>query len=177
VNAPSVERPDIPTEITGGSTVFTSLAKTANSIQSSALQEPQISSQQSFQKSRTSSPQSKRLMVSNSKLSDPVTSPMRSPELKFADSATNMHARTLNLHLEQVLLMTMRREAVSGQIIYMENCGSELLNATNMVELICSRLSGKKDILNAISYLYSCFKRIQSKEIAATDKLLEDLAT
>lgn len=101
--------------------------------------------------------------------------------LSIAKSSTvkiDKDARALNLNLEQCLLMTLRQEGASGQVIFMGKPGdkNELVNASNMVELICSRLSGKSDILNAINYLYGCYKRIQAKEVASVDKLREDLA-
>jgi len=99
---------------------------------------------------------------------------MMSPNSQKVDK----EARSLNLHLEQSLLMTLRRDGASGQIIYMGSESTntnELLNASNMVELICSRLSGKSDILNAMSYLFGCYKRILSKEVVSTEKLREDL--
>jgi len=119
-------------------------------------------------------PAQKSMKVANTTGHQSLNSTLMSPNSQKVDK----EARSLNLHLEQSLLMTLRKEGASGQILYMgsETTNSnELVNASNMGELICSRLSGKSDVLNAMSYLYGCYKRILSKEVASTEKLRDDL--
>ena len=87
-------------------------------------------------------------------------------------------ARTLNLALESSLLMTLRQDYHEDKtIIYMgnEHKVGDLLNTGNISELVCSRLSGRGEILNAVNYLSGCYKRIISKEVSASPKLRDDL--
>lgn len=109
--------------------------------------------------------------------SKPIGSVTKAPK-SSATPKIDRDARLLNIQLEQCLNMTLRKEGVTGSIVFMGSGEDEndLVNASNMIELICSRLSGNKsDILNAISYLYGCFKKILMKEATAVDKLREDL--
>eukprot|EP01038_Epipyxis_sp_PR26KG_P006656 gene6656-9137_t len=84
-------------------------------------------------------------------------------------------ARALNLILENCLLVTFRKEAgVAETIKYIgNNSKDELINTNNISDIICGRLADSSDIPNAITYLLSCYKRIQAKELSASDRVRE----
>ena len=131
--------------------------------------------------SSPSQQQRKLLKSTDTAASKPVTkTPTQAAKISKSTATPKIDrdARLLNIQLEQCLNMTLRKEGVTGSIVFMGTGEDEndLVNASNMIELICSRLSGNKsDILNAISYLYGCFKKILTKEATAVDKLREDL--
>ena len=121
--------------------------------------------------------QKKAMQSSNATLSSTPNKAMNISK-PIATPKIDKEARLLNLQLEQCLNMTLRKEGVTSSVIFMGtgDVENEYVNASNMIELICSRLSGQNsDILNAISYLYGCYKKILMKEATAIDKLREDL--
>jgi len=86
--------------------------------------------------------------------------------------------RALNLNLEFALQLTLRSDAAVDSIKY---CGHEgitpatsLLNASNISELICGRLTEQTE--NAVLYLSGCYKRIVAKESSASPAVQAELA-
>lgn len=86
--------------------------------------------------------------------------------------------RALNLNLEFALQLTLRADAAVDSIKY---CGHEgitpatsLLNAGNISELICGRLTEQTE--NAVLYLSGCYKRIVAKESSASPVVQAELA-
>jgi hypothetical protein len=76
--------------------------------------------------------------------------------------------------------MTLRADAAAPGVLFMGSDGRppEYLNVGNISELICTRLaSGDSgtDVINAVSYLSGCYKRILNKESSANAKAKEDL--
>lgn len=88
-------------------------------------------------------------------------------------------ARALNISLEQSLMVTLRREAAVGSILFIDLGQTEkssLLNASNIDNVICSRLMDQSEVLNAVTYLIQCYKRVQIKETSAsTASMREEL--
>lgn len=88
-------------------------------------------------------------------------------------------ARALNISLEQSLMVTLRREAAVGSILFIDLGQTEknsLLNASNIDNVICSRLMDQSELLNAVTYLIQCYKRVQVKETSAsTASMREEL--
>lgn len=83
--------------------------------------------------------------------------------------------RALNITLESALLVTFRREAATELIHFIGEDNADegqLLNCNNFSEVVCNRLSDTGDILNAVSYLTGCYKRIMAKESAASSENL-----
>jgi hypothetical protein len=84
----------------------------------------------------------------------------------------------LNLNLENCILITLRQEIAQSNpsIRYIGTISSsDLLNSSNISELICTLLSQKSEVLNAVNYLTGSYKRLHAKESAVNDKLKEDL--
>jgi len=88
-------------------------------------------------------------------------------------------ARALNISLEQSLMVTLRREAAVGSILFIDLGQTEknsLLNASNIDNVICNRLMDQSEVLNAVTYLIQCYKRVQIKETSAsTASMREEL--
>lgn len=104
--------------------------------------------------------------------------------IKPHTGATARDAISLNISLEYALQSTFRREAAINSIKYIGNNelagvvpSTELLiNAANISELICNRLSGDNaGVLNAVSYLSGCYKRILQRESSASEKVRDEL--
>ena len=60
-------------------------------------------------------------------------------------------ARALNISLEQSLMVTLRREAAVGSILFIDLGQTEknsLLNASNIDNVICNRLMDQSEVLN-----------------------------
>lgn len=86
--------------------------------------------------------------------------------------------RSLNINLEFALQITLRPDAAVDSIRYFGHSGitssNNLLNASNISELICGRLSEPNE--NAVMYLSGCYKRIVAKESSASPAVLVELA-
>ncbi len=108
-------------------------------------------------------------------VSHPSPHSMPSP----SEGKVDRDARVLNLSLESSLLFTLRAEAATNGVVFMqqEAMTCDLINATNLSMLIFSRLSEKSsEMQSAVSYLVGCYKRIQAKEMSAAPKIQESLA-
>lgn len=112
----------------------------------------------------------------NAKLS---SSPERSPVVQASPGKrVDLEARALNVVLENCLLITLRPEAAVSPIVFVggDERTDSLITANNISELVCSRLSGTcNEILNAVSYLVGCCKRMIAKEPASNQKTREEL--
>jgi hypothetical protein len=89
------------------------------------------------------------------------------------------HALSLTLLLEGILLSTYRQESLNSGIKYFQGGSSTMhnLNATNISEIICTRLSeGTKEYGGAVGYLSGCFKRLIAREQSCDDKIRPDIA-
>lgn len=84
-------------------------------------------------------------------------------------------ARALNMSLEFALQLTLRPEAAVDSIQYIGQPGapSALLNASNISELICTRLTEHTE--NAVNYLSGCYKRIVAKESSVSPGIVVEL--
>lgn len=84
-----------------------------------------------------------------------------------------------NLALENVFLVTYRKEAAHGSIKYIgANNGSDAttyINHTNVSEIVCTLLSADSVAGGAIGYLIGSYKRLIEKENAVADRVREDL--
>ena len=84
-----------------------------------------------------------------------------------------------NLALENVFLVTYRKEAAHGPIKYIgANNGSDAttyINHTNVSEIVCTLLSADTVAGGAIGYLIGSYKRLIEKENAVADRVREDL--
>ena len=101
-----------------------------------------------------------------------MTSPAKPP-----GTPATQEARALNLSLENALQVTLRLEVADSSTFYLGDMvtTSEFLNSTNFSEVICARLSTRGDILNAVSYLVGCYKRLSSKELTSSGNLRDEL--
>lgn len=95
---------------------------------------------------------------------------------KFGTPASQ-EARMLNIGLENALQVTLRLEVADGSTYYLGDLvtSGEMLSSSNLSEVICARLTSRGDILNAVSYLVGCYKRITAKEITASGNLRDEL--
>ena len=83
--------------------------------------------------------------------------------------------RTINLALEGIFQVTLRKDKQSALKCMSHISSDEFLSSTNISEVLCSRLSGDVEVGGAIAYLASCYKRLQLKITTVTDKVKEDL--
>ena len=129
------------------------------------------------------SPKKKQSRNSTDFPSTPSQAPIQksiqpSPPSSEQASKAIRDARSLNLALESALFMTLRREVAVPPVVYIGDdfmTSGELLNASNMSDVVCFRLAKNTDILNAVSYLCSTYKRLASKEATVTAAVKEDL--
>ena len=134
-------------------------------------------SNQSVDKIQPSSP-SKKIMKNEVSVSPKSDLPTSIFTMTPTSAILDREARALNIALESSLLITLRQDvSLDKTICYMgsNQQTGDLLTTANISELICSRLMGRNEILNAVNYLSGCYKRILSKEVAAAQKLRDDL--
>ena len=95
------------------------------------------------------------------------------------------YTRTLNLALEYIFQITIRRDNVKTNIKYMENDDEgEFLNTTNLDLYLPMRLmeivqdDSTEHELSAVSYLLKCYKRVIEKEglSTANEPIVKDYA-
>jgi hypothetical protein len=94
------------------------------------------------------------------------------------ESDVTAESRMLNLALEGILLVTLRKDSARHPIVYLENASNlstSLLSSTILSEVICSRLSGT-DSLSAVTYLVGCYKRLLSKEVIVSPAIAKELS-
>lgn len=87
-------------------------------------------------------------------------------------------ARSLNLILESALLCTLRRDSTTDNTIYLGDyieSNGNLLNSTNISEVVCSRLTSSSDRLSAMIYLTNSYKRLVAKETAAPTQIQAEI--
>eukprot|EP01041_Mallomonas_annulata_P010387 gene10387-21664_t len=114
-------------------------------------------------------------------LKKPAAAPKDSPNQSEMSSpkrptTSDINSRTLNLMLEQIFLMSLRKDT-ENDIKYMGHVGGTdgLLNASNISELICTRLISDIESGGAVGYLGACYKRLHQKESTATERIREEL--
>jgi hypothetical protein len=92
---------------------------------------------------------------------------------------TSQDVRLLNLNLEYILQVTLRVEAVDPMTTYLGDlldCKGDMLTADNFSEVVCAKLSGRSDFLNAVSFLVGSYKRLSMKETASSGNFRTSLA-
>lgn len=95
------------------------------------------------------------------------------------NSKLDRDVRSLNLILESSLLSTLRSEAANESVSYVGDyidCNGNMLNSTNISEVICSRLANNVDRQSAITYLCNSYKRLILKETAAPTQIQPEVA-
>jgi hypothetical protein len=119
---------------------------------------------------------------SNSTSISSSASPLQ-PQLDKEQREQLRHARALNLAIESIFNITMRKDNSSDNLSYVGNLSSSecLLNTTNISEAICSKLSDDNSnelcVGGAVGYLAACYKRLQNKESSSTSaQMTEDLS-
>lgn len=128
----------------------------------------------------TPSPQKLSTKTENTASNSPNSAGPKSTPKKVDPQVTealrvDRDARALNLSLEFALQFTLRREAAVDSVVYIGDDSSSvtLLNASNISDLICRRLTEQE--MSAVQYLTGCFKRIVAKESSASQSVAEDL--
>jgi hypothetical protein len=113
--------------------------------------------------------------VSNGGVTTPTNTPKKDPA-QLEALKQDRDARALNISLEAALLITLRREAAIEPIRFLDYDaeGTGLLTATNISEVLCSRLTDQNE--SAVTYLIGCYKRIVTKETSATAGIVTELA-
>lgn len=90
-----------------------------------------------------------------------------------AKKGVDLNARALNLLLEQIFLLSLRKDATSPLKI-VESGDDTLLTTKNLNDIVIMYLSSGEEANGAISYLVSCFRRLLQKESTISEKLRED---
>lgn len=91
------------------------------------------------------------------------------------ESTDGIVIRTINIALEGIFQLTLRKEKQSALKSMSHISSDEFLSSTNISEVLCSRLSGDIEVGGAMAYLAACYKRLQLKITAVNDKVKEDL--
>lgn len=126
----------------------------------------------------TASPLKKSLKTTS--VSSPiVTSPQKKTDPAALEAVkVDRDNRALNLSLEFALQLTLRPEYAVDSVRYCGHDGitssNNLLNAGNISELICGRLTEQTE--NAVLYLTGCYKRIVAKESSTSPVVQTELA-
>lgn len=85
--------------------------------------------------------------------------PSQSPSKKGS-----MAAATLNMYLEEIFQVTVREHQPAHYSYLGEDYG-DLLNSSNISAVIFEKINGNsRDLLSAVTYLFSCYKRLLQKE-------------
>lgn len=90
-----------------------------------------------------------------------------------AKKGVDMNARALNLLLEQIFLLSLRKDATSPLKV-VESGDDSLLTTKNLNDVVIMYLASGGEANGAISYLVSCFRRLIQKESTVSDKLREE---
>lgn len=123
-------------------------------------------------------------LLSNEKKTNkihPVESPKKSApqDLSYAPlTPTSQDARMLNLSLEHILHATLRPDIHDSLLSFLGDLldmRGQLINVSNMSDVVCSKLNSRGDILNCVSFLVGAYKRLISKESASSGNIGNDL--
>jgi hypothetical protein len=91
-----------------------------------------------------------------------------------AKKAVDLHARSLNLLLEQIFLLSLRRDA-APPLKCIDSHDDTLLNSRNLNDVVIMYLmSGGEEPNGAVGYLVSCFRRSVQKDSSVTEKIREE---
>jgi hypothetical protein len=106
--------------------------------------------------------------------SQPTAGENVKPSPTKTDSDVTADSRMLNLALEGILLVTLRKDSAKHPIVYL-GLSASLLSPSILSEVICSRLSGT-DLLSAVTYLVGCYKRLLAKEVIVSPAIAKELS-
>jgi hypothetical protein len=124
-----------------------------------------------------------------------TTTPSHTPQKRVATSGNTTPTRapntpgsqdafSLNLSLETILQATLRPEESTmtpdstTQKRYLGDLldrSGEPLTVQVFSEVVCARLTGHSDVLNAVSFLVGCYKRLIARECSVSGNVLRDL--
>lgn len=86
----------------------------------------------------------------------------------------NLNERTLNLLLEQIFLLSVRKDSILP-LKYIEIENESFLNVKNLNNIILIYLNNSnEEKINSIIYLLSCYRRLIQREISVNDKIKDD---
>ena len=102
------------------------------------------------------------------------TSPNSAPTTP-AKRGPDLNTRSLNLLLEQIFLLSLRKDA-SPPLKIVESGEDTLLNSRNLNDVVIMFLTcgGGEESNGAIGYLVSCFRRLIQKEASVSDKIRDE---
>lgn len=119
------------------------------------------------QESKESDSPSKRERI---EINNPGLTPIVSPSLaspKILDKA----AMSLNLLLEQIFLVSVRE----GQQHTYIDAGVDMMNSSNLSEILLLRLTTNQDAVGCAGYLVSCYRRLILRETSVPERQKNDL--
>jgi hypothetical protein len=100
------------------------------------------------------------------------SSPSSAPSTP-AKKAVDLHARSLNLLLEQIFLLSLRRDA-APPLKNIDSRDDTLLNSRNLNDVVIMHLMSGEEPNGAVAYLVNCWRRSIQKESSVTEKIREE---
>jgi hypothetical protein len=92
-----------------------------------------------------------------------------------AKKGADLNTRSLNLLLEQIFLLSLRKDA-NPPLKIVESGEDTLLNSRNLNDVVIMFLTcgGGEESNGAIGYLVSCFRRLIQKEASVSEKIRDE---
>jgi hypothetical protein len=92
-----------------------------------------------------------------------------------AKKGVDLNARSLNLLLEQIFLLSLRKDA-NPPLKIVDSGDDTLLTSRNLNDVVIMFLTcgGGDESNGAIGYLVSCFRRLMQKESSVSEKIREE---
>lgn len=81
-------------------------------------------------------------------------------------------AISLNLLLEQIFLITVRKEGQQHSYI---DAGVDMMNASNLSEVLLLRLTTNQESAGCAGYLVGCYRRLAMRESSVPERVKSDL--
>ena len=126
-------------------------------------QERKISSNNSSNQPSNHSNGSESFLTSSSEF--PLQSPVKKP--------VDLNARTFNLLLENIFLLSLRKDA-GPPLKSIESGDETLLNSRNLNDVVIMYLLSGEEAAGAIVYLIGCYRRLLQKETTVSEKIKEE---
>jgi hypothetical protein len=101
----------------------------------------------------------------------PVLPPIASPSFSSPKNLDKV-AMSLNLLLEQIFLITVRKEGQQHSYI---DAGVDMINASNLSEILLLRLTSNQESAGCAGYLVGCYRRLLMRESSVPERVKSDL--
>lgn len=85
----------------------------------------------------------------------------------------DLNARSVNLLLEQIFLLSLREDA-AAPLKFIQSGDETLLNSRNLSEVVMMYLYGGEETAGAVSYLLGCYRRLVQRETSVSEKIRDE---